>query len=135
MLLQKLSTKCLCNILLMRQQSTVTHTICHTEILALQDSLVTNTPSVKNVVSTKICCCLYFHKNITCLSVGPLRICNVFVSCKTVIASIKIAYWKVTTNCCSMSDMHHTCSLQCTRTAVAYVCPSHNTQTICNIHR
>jgi len=44
----------------MKQQSAVTHTIHHTEILAFQDSWFTNTPSVKNIVSTKTLLLLTF---------------------------------------------------------------------------
>jgi hypothetical protein len=53
----------------------------------------------ENVVFTKNCFFLYFHENITCLSVGLLMICQVFsVSCK-------IVYRWVTANCCFMSDI------------------------------
>jgi hypothetical protein len=68
----------------MKQQFIVTHTICKTAIPALLDSWVTNTLLSKYHVH-KDCFTLYFRKNVTCLSVGLLRICQVFsVFCKTV---------------------------------------------------
>ena len=64
----------------MKEQIVVTHTIRQTEIPALLDSWVTNTPSVK-IYPQRNCFCLYFRKNITCLIVGFLRICHVFLFC------------------------------------------------------
>jgi len=53
----------------------------------------------QNFVSTKNCFSLYLHKNITCLCIGLLSICQVFsVPCKTV-------YQWVTTNCCFISNV------------------------------
>jgi len=52
-------------------------------------------------VSAKKTLSLYFHNNITYLSVGLLRICKAFsVCCKTV-------YWWVITNCCFVSYMRY----------------------------
>lgn len=80
-------------------QFVVPHTTDQSEIPALQDSWVTNTPSVKMLCPQKNCLSLHFHKNITCLDVSLLRICQVFsVSPKTV------CQW-VMTNCCCMSYM------------------------------
>jgi hypothetical protein len=59
----------------------------------LLDSWVTNTSSVKVLCPQKYCFPVYFHKNLTCLSVNLLMICKVFsVSCK-------IVYQWVMTNC------------------------------------
>ena len=81
----------------MKQQFVATHTICQTEIPTLIDSCVTNTTSVKMLCPQKNCLSSHYHKNITCLRVGHLMICQVFsVSCKTV-------YRWVMTNCCFMS--------------------------------
>ena len=53
----------------------------------------------QNFVSTKNGFFLYFHKNITCLCISLLSICQVFsVPCTTV-------YQWVTTNCCFMSNV------------------------------
>ena len=53
----------------------------------------------QNVVPTNNCFSLYFRKNITCFSVGPLRICPFpSVCCQTV-------YRCVTTYCCFMKDI------------------------------
>lgn len=60
-------------ILLMKWQFVITDAICHTEILALQDSWVANTLSVKMLCSQKNCCSWYLHKNVACRSVGLLR--------------------------------------------------------------
>jgi hypothetical protein len=89
----------------MKQQFVVIHTIPQTEIPALLDSWVTNTPSVKCCVHKKIAFSLHFSKSITCLHVSLLRICKVFsLTCKSV-------YLWVTTNCCFMSNVlyifHH----------------------------
>jgi len=71
---------------LMKQQFLVTHTTCQTEILALLDSWVTNTSSVKMMCTWKHSLSLHCHKTITCLNVGLLRISLKFfsVSCNTV---------------------------------------------------
>jgi hypothetical protein len=83
----------------MKQQFVVTHTIRQTEVTALQDRWVANTPCAKLLCPQKKLLSLYFRKNITCLSVGLLRIGQVFsVSCK-------IGYRWVTTKCCFMSDI------------------------------
>jgi hypothetical protein len=58
---------------LTKRQFIVTHTIRQTEIPALMDSCVTNTPSVKMLCPQKNIS-FYFRKNIICLSVGQLRI-------------------------------------------------------------
>lgn len=63
---------------LMKWQIVVTHTICKTEILALLDSLVTNTPSNKILCQQKNGLSLYSHKNLTCLSVGLSRTGHIF---------------------------------------------------------
>jgi len=66
------------------------------DIPAFVESWVTNTPSVKMSCPKRNCLYLYFRKNMACLSVDLLRICQVFsVSCKT-------AYRWITTNCCFM---------------------------------
>ena len=57
----------------MKRQSVITQAICQTEIPALLDSWATNTLSVKMLCPQKNCLSLYFCKNITCLSVGLLR--------------------------------------------------------------
>jgi hypothetical protein len=64
----------------MKQQFVVTHTIRQTEIPALLDRWVTNTPSVKMPCPQKNCLTFYFHKNITCLNVGLLKLGQVFLS-------------------------------------------------------
>ena len=71
---------------LMKWQFDITHTIQRAEILAVLDIQVTNTLSVKMLCpKKKTACCYIFLKNFTCLSVGLLRVCEVFsVSCKTV---------------------------------------------------
>ena len=66
---------------LTKRQFVVTHTIRQTKIPALLDSCVTNTSSVMCPQKNN-CLSLYFCKNITCLSVGLLRIGQVFVSVK-----------------------------------------------------
>ena len=64
---------------LMKQQFVVTHTIRQTEIPALPDSWIKNTLSAKKLCTqTKNCLNFYFRKNTTCLTVGLLRICQVF---------------------------------------------------------
>jgi hypothetical protein len=62
----------------MKRQFVITRTVCQTEIPALLDSWVTNTPSVERLCPQNDCIFLYFHKNITCLSVGLLGIGQVF---------------------------------------------------------
>jgi hypothetical protein len=57
---------------LIKQQSVTTHTIRQTEILGW----VTNTRSVKMLYLQK-CLLLHFREQLTCLSVGRLRICPV----------------------------------------------------------
>jgi len=47
---------------LVKLQCFATHTVRHTEILALLDSWVTNTPSVKKVFTQTNCFSLYFLK-------------------------------------------------------------------------
>jgi hypothetical protein len=79
---------------LTKQQFVVTHRIRHTEIPALLGSRVKNTPCL-NLVSTKIFFSLYLRKNMTCLNVGLLRICQVFFFCRLL---------RVTTNCCFTRD-------------------------------
>jgi hypothetical protein len=64
----------------MKQQFVVTHTIRQTEIPALPDSSVTDTPSVKMLCPQQISVSLYFRKNTACLRVGLLRVGYVFVS-------------------------------------------------------
>jgi hypothetical protein len=88
---------------LIKRHFVVTHTICQTEILHLHSS-VTNTSSIKLLCPQKHCLMFYFHKNITCWSVGLLRISQVLSVC------CKIVYWWVTKNCCFMSDiLAHKC--------------------------
>jgi hypothetical protein len=60
----------------MKWQFVITCTIHHTEIPAVPDNWVTNTPSVE-MLSIKYCLYLYFHINV---SVGLLRIGQVFLS-------------------------------------------------------
>ena len=63
-------------------QLVITHKIDHTEIHALLDIRVANTPFIKMLCPQKNCLS-YLHKNITCLSVGMLRIGQVVcISCK-----------------------------------------------------
>ena len=62
----------------MKQQFVVAHTVRQTDIPVPLDSLVTNGPSGSMV--SKRNCFSYFRKNVTYLSVGPLRICQVFLS-------------------------------------------------------
>ena len=69
----------LSKISLMEQQFVVTHTICQSDIPALLDSRVTNTPSVKMLCPEKNCLS-YFCKIVTCLSVGLMRVSQVFPS-------------------------------------------------------
>jgi hypothetical protein len=66
-----------------KQLFVVIHTIRQNEIPALPDSSVTNTSSAEMLHPQNNCFYLYFRKNITCLSVGLFRTCQVFsVSCK-----------------------------------------------------
>jgi len=61
----------LCILLLMKQQFVITHTVHQTEILALLDSWVTNTPSVKMVCTQKLLSLIFSlkHNMRNCLSV------------------------------------------------------------------
>ena len=84
----------------MKRPFVVTHKIRQTEIAALLDSWVTNTP-VKMLCPHKICLSFYFLKNMTCLSGGLLRVGQVFfVSCK-------IVYRWVTTNFHYMNNIFY----------------------------
>ena len=65
-------------ILLMKQQFVVTHTIRQTDIPALLASWVTNTTLSKCCLQKKNCFLLHCRKKITCLSVGPLMIGQVY---------------------------------------------------------
>jgi hypothetical protein len=79
---------------LMKQQFSVTRTIRQSEITALLDGWVRNTPSVKMLCPQTSHLPLYFRTNITCLSGGRLRIGQVFsVACNTVYR------WLATTYC------------------------------------
>ena len=80
----------------MKQQFFVTRTIRQTEIHALLDGLQTHLLSKSCIQKKK--CFLYFRKNITCLNVGLLRICHVFVC-------FKIVYRWVTTSCSFIIDI------------------------------
>jgi len=62
----------------MKQQFVVTNRIRQTEILALLDSCITNTPSVK-IYAHKIAY-LYSFARTTCLRVRLLRACPIFFS-------------------------------------------------------
>jgi hypothetical protein len=77
----------------MKQQH-VTHTVHQTEILTLL--WVTNVPSIKMYPQTSSFS-LYFHKNVTCLDVDLLQICQVLS------VSFKIVYKWARANCCSLS--------------------------------
>ena len=74
----------ICNTMpLMKRQSVITHTIRHTDLDTLLGIWVTNAPSVKMLCQKKFS--LYSHKNVRCVSVGLLRIGQVFIAtCKTV---------------------------------------------------
>jgi hypothetical protein len=82
---------------LMKQQFVVTQTIRRTEILALLDSRVTNTPSVK-IYAHRIAY-LYSSVRTTCLRVRPLRVVHFFFPAST------IDYRWVTKNSSFMSDL------------------------------
>jgi len=56
----------------------VTHTTGQTEIPAVLDISVTNTPSVKMLCPQNTCLFLYCSKNVPCWSVGLLRTGQVF---------------------------------------------------------
>ena len=87
------------NISLMKQQFVANHIIRQTEIPALQDGWVTNTPSVYILCPQNIACPYVSVKNITCLSGGQSSIGQVSsVSCK-------IEYRSVSINCCFASDI------------------------------
>ena len=62
----------------MKGEIVVTHTINQTDIPALLDTRVTNTPSVKMLCPQNNCMSLYFRRNITCLRVGLLKIGQAF---------------------------------------------------------
>jgi hypothetical protein len=82
------------NNLLMEQQFVISRTVCQTEICTLLNSWVINTPSKKMLCLIKNSLSLYFHNTITCLSVGVLKIGQVYsVTCK-------FLYRWVTRNCC-----------------------------------
>ena len=99
----------------MKRQFLATHTILQTEIPALLDSCVTNTPLSKCCVHKKNCLYLFVRKSITCLHVGLLRIGQVFsVSCK-------IVYQWVTTYCSFMS-IFFCRAVRCRRNALK-LCP------------
>jgi hypothetical protein len=84
-------------VLLMKQQFVITHTIRHTEIRVLLYSSFTNTLSVKTSRQKKKTS--YFRKNMMCLNVSLLRICQYFaVFCKT-------DYRQGITICCFLSDI------------------------------
>ena len=91
---------CACFVIaLLKQQCVVVRTVHCSEIPTSLDRWVTNTPSDKMLCPQENCLSLYFHKNITCLSVSLLRIGQVFsVFCKTL-------YQWVMTCCCFMSDV------------------------------
>ena len=83
----------------MKQQFVVTYTIRQTQIPELLGSWVTNTPYVKILCPQYNYLSFYFPKNVTCLSVGLVRIGQVFS------VSYKIVYRWVTTDSCCMSDI------------------------------
>ena len=69
----------------MKRHFVVTRTIPQTEIPTLPDIWVTNTTSVKILCPQKNCLSLHYRKNITCLSVGLLKIGQFFfLSCTSV---------------------------------------------------
>jgi hypothetical protein len=68
------------DIFLIKRPFVATHTIRQTVISTAVDSWVTNIPSVKMLCPQKNCLSLYLRKNITCLSVGLLRIGQVLLS-------------------------------------------------------
>ena len=80
------------------RQFVVTCTVCVNDILALLDIWRSNTP-VRMLCPQNNCMSLYFCKNVTCWSVGLLRISQVFSR------SRKIVWWWVMTKCLLMSDM------------------------------
>jgi len=82
---------------LMKQQFVVTHIIRQTEILALLDSCVTNTPSIKKYAH-KIAY-LYSFVRTTCLRVRLFRACPIF----SVSSTIECRW--VTKNSSFMSDL------------------------------
>ena len=81
------------------QPFVVAHTPRQTPIPTSLHSSVTNTLSVKTLCPQTNCFSLYFRKNITCFSVGPLRICPVPSVCSHTV------YRCVTTYCCFMRDI------------------------------
>jgi hypothetical protein len=88
-----------------KQQFVVIHTIRQNEIPALRDSWVTNTSSVEILYPQKNSFYLYFRMNITCLSVGLLRTCQVFsVPCRI---CVPVGYDKLlfhVRNACSVAN-------------------------------
>ena len=103
---------CVC-VFLMKRQFVVTHTILQTEISALLDSWVTNTP-VKMLCPQKNLLSFHFHKNGTCLSVGLLMIAQVFsVSCKIVCCWV-LTYCCFMNNICSSHTQYGVWTLHCT---------------------
>ena len=62
----------------MKQQFVITHATPQTELPALLDIWVTNTPFVKMLYPQKNYFSLYFCKNITCLYVGVRSNCQIF---------------------------------------------------------
>ena len=101
----------------------IKHTLCRENEHMAQDAAVCRSPhslsnsdshittqfghkhtSCQNVVSTKYCLYLYFRKNITCLSVGPLKAGQVFTECSQTV------YRCITTYCCFMRDISQSAS-------------------------
>jgi hypothetical protein len=69
-----------------KRRFVVTHTVRQTDIPALLDSCVTNTPSVKMLCSQTNCLSLHIRKDTMCLSVGLLRIGRVFCLLKNCVS-------------------------------------------------
>jgi hypothetical protein len=86
---------------LMKQQLVITRAIHQTDISSLLDSWVTNTSFIKCCHHKTNCSSICCHKNITCLSGGLLRVCQVFF------CLCKIMYQGVITNCLFMSVMFY----------------------------
>jgi len=84
---------------LVKQHFIVTQTIRKIEISALLGSWVTNTPAVKMLCPQENCFFLYCRKNMTCLCIGLLGICQFFSF------SRKTVFRLVTTNCSFVSDV------------------------------
>ena len=68
------------NISLMKERFGVTDTIRQTRTPALRDSAVKNTPCTNIFCIHKSTSHYIFVKNMTCLSVGLLKICQAFLS-------------------------------------------------------